>query len=571
MLDPIFDTEFAAGLYDERYRHKQLDRGWNDTSRRVVTHPFKALIDVAPQREHAALYAAAERVYELHSQRKAIAGGRYLWAAGRPLHQVNNCVLLRCPDSREGWATTSYNAEMALMTGAGIGVWYGDVREAGAPIEKTGGVASGPLPKMRQVNDTGRHIMSGGNRRSAIWAGLPWWHPDIFEFIVSKDYSDEIKALKKKDWNFPAPMDTTNISVSLDDEFFYAYGHCTRDLSTVRGEHVAPDGGKWETWAHRVYDTAIDHMLKHGEPGFTVDTGDKSDEVLRNACTEITSADDSDVCNLGSLVLSRFDSPDQFGVALRDWVLFLTAGSVYSDVPYARVGEVRELNRRLGAGLMGVHEFIIRQGARYGSDEALEVLEPYMREYDRALEYAHEWQERLGLSLSKGASAIAPNGTIAIVAETTASGDPFFSAAESRQVKVGTPWGDTYRESIVVDPVARRLAAEGVDPSLIEDAHELALDPERRIRQQHFLQAYTDHAISSTVNLPHVITNPSEARGMGDLLMKYLPGMRGITMYPNGARAGQPRTPVDLEWALAQSGVIEDTSQDSCATGACSL
>jgi ribonucleoside-diphosphate reductase alpha chain len=78
-------------------------------------------------------------------------------------------------------------------------------------------------------------------------------------------------------------------------------------------------------------------MLQHGEPGFSVDTGDKWREKLRNACTEITSADDSDVCNLGSLVLSRFESPQRFENAVRDSVLFLTAGSEYSDVPYAKV------------------------------------------------------------------------------------------------------------------------------------------------------------------------------------------------------------------------------------------
>lgn len=74
-------------------------------------------------------------------------------------------------------------------------------------------------------------------------------------------------------------------------------------------------------------------MLKHGEPGFSIDTGNKSDEVLRNACTEITSADDSDVCNLASLVLPRFDSPEEFGKAVKTMVIFLTAGSVYSSHP----------------------------------------------------------------------------------------------------------------------------------------------------------------------------------------------------------------------------------------------
>jgi ribonucleoside-diphosphate reductase alpha chain len=194
-----------------------------------------------------------------------------------------------------------------------------------------------------------------------------------------------------------------------------------------------------------------------------------------------------------------------------------------------------------------------------------------MDEYARALEYAWDWQEKLGISLSKGATAIAPNGTIGIVAESTPSADPIFSAAERREVKVGTPWGDTYESHVVVDPVAKRLVAEGVDKSLVEDAHTLALDPERRIRQQEFLQRYTDHAISSTVNLPEVVTDPAEAQAFGQTLIKYLPGMRGITVYPDGARAGQPRTPVDLDWALENEGVTVETSEESCATGACGI
>src|SRR5437868_2197653 len=145
-----------------------------------------------------------ERVFDLHNRRHFVAGGRYLYAAGRDLHQVNNCVLLNCPDSREGWASSTYRAEMALMTGAGIGVYYGECRGSGELIKRTGGVSSGPVAKMQQINETGRHTMQGGNRRSAIWAGLPWWHPDIFDFVKVKDWSPEVRALKEKDWTFPA-------------------------------------------------------------------------------------------------------------------------------------------------------------------------------------------------------------------------------------------------------------------------------------------------------------------------------------------------------------------------------
>jgi ribonucleoside-diphosphate reductase alpha chain len=560
-----FDSPLAEDIYKKRYRHPN-DRDWNGTAWRVTDAVMSALT-MPGLSEH------KHRIFNLIASKQAIPGGRYLYASGRDFHQVNNCVLLRCPDTREGWATTSYQSEMALMTGAGIGSWYGDVRPSGSIIRRTGGVASGPIPKMQQVNETGRHTMQGGNRRSAIWAGLPWWHPDIFDFITVKDWSDEIRAMKAKDWTFPAPMDMTNISVTLDDSFFTAYQNEPFWEQVTHGSSAcsAPDGGSWHAWAHRVYDTAVAHMLKHGEPGFSIDTGDNAGEVLRNACTEITSADDSDVCNLGSLVLSRFSTPEQFGSAVRDMVLFLTAGTEYSLVPYDKVAEVREKNRRLGLGLIGVHEFLMKRGVKYGTDDAFEVLEPYMEQYARALEHAHDWQSQLDLSLSKGATAIAPNGTIGIIAESTPSADPIFSAAEIRNVKVAGPKGDTFEQHVVVDPTARRLVAEGVDPAMIEDAATLALYPERRLAQQAYLQRYVDHAISSTVNLPAVVTDPREAAEFGSTLMSYLPELRGITVYPDGARAGQPRNPVDLEWALQNEGVREAVTEETCIGGVCGL
>lgn len=570
-----FHHPFAHNIYSNRYQHPR-DKNWRGTAERVVSHPMAAL----ERLDRGDLRAEKLRLMDSVAHRQFMPGGRYLYASGRDFHQVNNCVLLRCPDSREGWSETSYQAEMALMTGAGIGVWYGDLRSAGTPVKRTGGTASGPLSKMRMINEIGREIVQGGARRSAIWAGLPWWHPEILDFITIKDWSDQIKALKEEDWNFPAPMDGTNISVTLDDEFFAYYkGDSTRmtnlnmfiEFEEKHGSS-APDGSDWKDWARKVYDTAVQHMLKHGEPGFTVDTGDKAGEVLRNACTEITSADDSDVCNLGSIVLPRAGSPREFGALVRDAVLFLTAGSVYSELPYEKVGEVREKNRRLGLGLIGVHEFLMLNGVRYGSDDAFEILDPYMREYDRALEYAHEWQDRFGLSLSKGATAIAPNGTIGAVAESTPSADPMFSAAESRQVKVANVHGaDQFEEHIVVDPTAKRLRAQGVPAELIEDAYMLAEDPDRRLAQQAYLQQFVDHAISGTVNLPRVITDPSEAAEFGKTLMKYLPDLRGMTAYPDGARAGQPRTPVDLDWAIDNEGVIYEAVEDTCNGGVCGI
>jgi ribonucleoside-diphosphate reductase alpha chain len=563
-----FASPFPHGIYKARYAHPGEE--WGQTAVRVTRPVMSALNTNATPKALGGVIDATHRIADLISKRRFIPGGRYLYATGRPLHQVQNCLLLRCDDSREGWAEHSYKAEMSLMTGAGIGTWYGDVRGEGSVIEKTGGLASGPLSKMNMTNEIGRNVMQGGARRSAIWAGLPWWHPDIFKFIRCKDWSEDVRAMKAKDWNFPAPMDMTNISVTLDDAFF----ECYADFCAwpVGKGWTAPDGGSWQEWAREVYRLTMDKMLTTGEPGFTIDCGEHSDEVLRNACTEITSADDSDVCNLGSIVISRFDTPEQFGSAVRDAVLFLTAGTLYSDLPYDKVYEVREKNRRLGLGIMGGHEFMLKHGCRYGSDDAFEALEPYMREYARALEYAWDWQDRLGISRSIGATAIAPNGTIGIIAETTPSGEPIFSAAEKRVIKHASASGDTFTSHIVVDPVAKRLVEEGVDPSLIDDAYSLSYDPERRLKMQQFYQSYTDHAISSTVNLPSPVRDPREQAEFGELLMKYLPTLRGITCYPDGARAGQPKTPVPLEWALERDGeIIVETDEESCANGVCGL
>src|SRR5690606_26925539 len=196
----------------------------------------------------------------------------------------------RAEDSREGWADLMQKATMALMTGAGIGVVYSDVRPEGTIIKRTGGKATGPLALMQMLNEAGRGIMQGGSRRSAIWAGLHWIHPDIFKFIQIKNWSPEVRALKEKDFNFPATLDGTNISVILDDDFFVAYDDPNhKDYSL----------------AHNVYWATVRQMLKTAEPGFSIDVGPNRGENLRNACTEVTSSDDSDICNLGSINMSR--------------------------------------------------------------------------------------------------------------------------------------------------------------------------------------------------------------------------------------------------------------------------
>jgi ribonucleoside-diphosphate reductase alpha chain len=100
-------------------------------------------------------------------------------------------ILLKAEeDSREDWANISWKSESCLMTGGGIGIDYSVYREEGRLLNGTGGLASGPIPKMQMINEIGRRVMQGGSRRSAIYASLNWKHPDVDKFLLSKNWYD---------------------------------------------------------------------------------------------------------------------------------------------------------------------------------------------------------------------------------------------------------------------------------------------------------------------------------------------------------------------------------------------
>ena len=435
-------SPFAEGTYKRKYAMPGEE--WPDTAERVATNVMAAL-------GYAAKAPETLKIQSLITERKFIPGGRYLYAAGRELHQTQNCLLMRAEDSREGWADLMHKSGMALMTGAGIGVVYSDVREAGAIIKKTGGLASGPVSLMSIINEIGRRVMQGGSRRSAIWAGLHWDHPDIFQFIHAKDWSEADRARKLEDFNYPCELDMTNISVILDKRFFDAF----EDESSPMHEH-----------AQSVYIETVTQMVKKAEPGFSVDY-DNPAECLRNACTEVVSEDDSDICNLGSLNMAAFENPMEFADAVEAATLFLLAGTVYSHVPYEKVAMVRTKNRRLGLGLMGIHEWLIKRGYRYEQNAELGDWLALWRDESRRA--ATLYANRHDLSVPVAVRAIAPTGTIGIIGETTTGIEPVFALAFKRRYLVE---GDKWHYQYVVDPTAHRLVSEGwCEVDDVEDAY----------------------------------------------------------------------------------------------------
>ena len=532
-------SQFAETIFKQKYSLNG-EESWEECAARVVDNVMRPHF---PEKADAMIKAIVER--------KFMPGGRYLYASGKPTHQTQNCLLLTVEDSREGWADLVGRVTKGLMTGAGIGIVYSELREEGTPIKGMGGTSTGPLALMQMINEIGRHIMQGGSRRSAIWAGLHWNHPDVFKFISMKDWSDDIKAMKEKDFNAVAPMDGTNISVILDDDFFTAYEDSSHEM---------------HDWANRVYWLVVEKMLTTAEPGFSIDVGENAGEHLRNACNEVTSADDNDIFNLGSINMAQVGTKEEFAELVELGTAFLLSGTIYSMVPYEGVADTRSKNRRLGLGVMGIYEWLVKRGYTYDPNEE---LGEWFEEYAKSTDIAARLADRLGVSHPIKTRAIAPTGTIGILAETTTGIEPLFASAYKRRYLKANDWHYQY----VIDATAQRLIDQGVEADKLESAYELANDPERRIAFQAWVQQYVDHGISSTLNLPAVDAQSFSHEEFGEMLFKYLPSLRGVTAYPDGARGGQPLNVVPLEEAYGIEGVEfeEVGSEQACVSGSCGV
>ena len=479
--NPTFRSKFSEDIFNLKYSHQGCDT-WSQLASTLVKDVCGSLrekeLDLLSRDEQRQL---RKYITEL----KFVPGGRYLYYAGRSNRYYNNCFLLKAEeDTREDWANLSWKSESCLMTGGGIGVDYSVYRESGRTLTGTGGVASGPIPKMEMINSIGAKVMQGGSRRSAIYASLNWKHNDVPSFLTAKDWDRipvgntglTLKQIKEQDFNFPAPLDMTNISVNYDTEWLLNYWN-TGDVGETFLENVK-------------------QALHSAEPGFSFNFMENEDDTLRNACTEVCSADDSDVCNLGSINLGRIESVTELADVVELATKFLICGTLRA-----------------------------------------------------------QFSTKLSISTPVANRAIAPTGSIGILAGTTTGIEPIFAVAYKRRYLTnGTRWKYQY----VVDSAAQELIdIYGIDPDKIESALDLAPDYERRIKFQADVQDYVDMSISSTINLPSwgsKFNNPDLVKPFAQTLAKYAHRLRGFTCYPDGSRGGQPLTPVPYREAVERLG-----------------
>ena len=537
-------TPFATYAEDKmklRYSHVVSGRyeTWEDIAARVVWNIVRPIPNMP--------YDIPGEMYLMIRDRKFIPGGRILSQAGRPYHQTDNCYTLRAEDSREGWADLAHKCSMMFMSGGGVGVDYSDIRPYGSTLSRSGGIASGPLPLLEMVNSIAAASRAGGERRGACYASLKYDHDDIHDFIQMKEV--------------PGALQHTNISVRFDTQF-------TADMSH--------DNACKEVSATSVFMETLRHACQYGDPGFQFDW---DDQVLRNACTEIISNTDSDSCCIGSVNLAAISTLQELSDVTNLGILFLLCNTLYTDFPTDMVEKVKGQNRRLGLGLMGIAEWFMQRGLRYGYVDNNDTLMPqdsmtcWLRTWQQNCDNAAlHWSNKLSVNTPVATRAIAPTGTISIMGHTTPGIEPIFHTAYQRTTNTlkTKDYSDGYKREVVVDPIVQKWMEQGYDVQDIDTAYTLSQTTrgiDRRLAFQAYVQQFVDNAISSTVNLPPYVEGMEHT--IAPILLRYLPQLRGVTFYPDGRHSNQPVTPIDI----ADIDLFQQTLDQgpTCSNGECGL
>ena len=495
---------------------------------------------------------------------KFVPGGRIMHGAGREdiTTTLNNCYVVAVrDDSIKSIYDTIINEALTYKYGGGCGHDLSILRPAGKPINGTGGVSCGPTGFMNLFSENTNTIAQHG-RRGANMQTLRVDHPDIEKFISIK--TGDIEMIKY-----------SNISVLLTHEFMDAVKNDGDFDLTYEGEVYKTIKAK------TLWDKIVYHAHTSAEPGLLFwDTMKDyhnaeycSPLISTNPCAE-QPLPDGGCCNLGAVNLERFVDNngnfmiDQFketvGIAAR----FLDNVVDYNMDRHALEDQKKnaENDRRVGLGILGLGDMMVRMGIKYDSEDALQTIDQIMQIFrDTAYETSAELAEEKGqfpnfdwngFSKSKfikdlpkslqqkikengvrncTLTTVAPTGSGAIVSRVTSGVEPIFATSYKRRVKNnGDGYGKTFNEYKVYHPIIGKLFETDKNlPDYVVTAHNI--DPYFRVKMQGVIQKYIDSSISSTVNLAEDITVDTVA----DIYMTaYEAGLKGITVYREGSREG---------------------------------
>lgn len=569
------------GLSDEIFRDRYAihpEESWDNAAKRLADH-------VAAAEEDDKRQQVAEEFYEEITTNRFMPGGRIWYGSGRPRAQLLNCFVVPTSDSREGWGKTISDVIVISGMGGGIGINCSPIRPRGSKIHGTGGVATGAVSLMQMIDRVGDVIVSGGGRRMALMLDLNITHPDMPEFLDKKLDRKELNNANVSviiDKNLPT--DTFIDKVKKGEDFDLQWKN-THDKSVN---------------ARDVWERIVQNAWQSGEPG--VLNGDLANRenniwyhkplISTNPCGEIW-LEEYGSCDLGAIVLPRF--VNQFGEI--DWstlkktihtaVRFLDNVLTVNEYPTNEVRDNCTNVRRIGLGIMGLHDMLIKMGHRYSSDSAKVVVsmlmefmkeEAYLASTELAAEkgpfpaYSEDFleskyikraipshiRERIALNGIRNCAllTIAPTGTTAMVSNVSTGIEPIFSAAYWRRYKKMTGRGETYlAEELVVNPHWDEFEKEGKDINILEGAYDIA--PSDHFEIQQICQYQIDNAVSKTINLPENY----RVDNLSDLWLHNLPYLKGTTFYRAGSRENEPLKAIPL--AEAREAVHKNTHTEA--------
>jgi ribonucleoside-diphosphate reductase alpha chain len=507
--------------------------------------------------------AAAEAFRAMLMRREFLPNSPTLMNAGTPLGQLAACFVLPIDDSLESIFEAVKRMAVIHQSGGGTGFSFSHLRLAGDRVQRTHGVASGPVSFLHVFDATTAVIVQGGRRRGANMGVLRVDHPDIFEFVRAKSDPERVT-------NF-------NLSVGTTDDFWRA---------AEAGESfdlVNPRDGKTvrSVQARDLLNEIAANAWASGDPGVIfLDAVNRENPTPQlgplettNPCGELPLLP-HESCNLGSLRLDAFVRQGSAGpevdferldAAVDDAVRFLDDAIEVSHPPYAEIAEVTRANRKIGLGVMGFADLLVDLGVPYDAPEAARVAERVM-----ALIRARAERASAALAVERGSfpnfegsraqsrgqpqrnatvTSIAPTGTLSILADCSSGIEPYFALAFVRHVLDGErlpeinprfeaalrragAWSEDLVSEVRHTGSVRDIAAVPVEVRrLFPIASDI--DPEDHLEIQAAFQRFVDNAVSKTINLPES-ASPDDIRRI--YTSAWRRGLKGVTVFREGSK-----------------------------------